>query len=245
MATAKRTWPGLGSATQNLLCLRDLLIAAIEPLNIYAEEGQAVHWDEKDLRVRKTQLSRVQNTLFNETQRKTPEKETPINLILATKGEKYWVRLMAIDALYDHTDQAAISALVEALTDKEKYIRHKAAESLQRVGAPAIPYLSKSLENRQDPLRERAAEVLRGIGDSTALSALLKALKNKDGAVRACAVRSIGHIGKDDTSAIRALINVLNDPHGYVEHAASQALRKLQNPQCSDVWSFVFSAQIL
>jgi hypothetical protein len=41
------TWPELEAAGTDLLLLRRLLVAAIEPLNSYAATGEAVNWDPK------------------------------------------------------------------------------------------------------------------------------------------------------------------------------------------------------
>jgi hypothetical protein len=53
----QREWPELPYASRDLLSLRVLLIAAIAPLNTYAEEGQAVQWDQQDFWIRKYELA--------------------------------------------------------------------------------------------------------------------------------------------------------------------------------------------
>jgi len=40
----ERNWPGTGVAWRDLLYLRQLLLAAIKPLNFYAEDGDAIDW---------------------------------------------------------------------------------------------------------------------------------------------------------------------------------------------------------
>ena len=43
----EREWPELVDAARGLIALRELLVAAIEPLNSYARQGDEVTWDSK------------------------------------------------------------------------------------------------------------------------------------------------------------------------------------------------------
>jgi hypothetical protein len=53
----EREWPELVDAARGLIALRELLVAAIEPLNAYARQGEEVIWDSESW-VRKYELQR-------------------------------------------------------------------------------------------------------------------------------------------------------------------------------------------
>jgi len=225
----EREWPELRYAGRDLLSLRELLIAAIAPLNAYAEEGQAVHWDQEDFWFRKDELGRAKSEPFDRTPLQTRDDSTTAALIHALKDEKDWVRWSAVDGLSASVDPAAVSALVEVLADEEGYVRQRAAEALQRIGAPAVSALTNVFNktNSKKELRVAAVYVLREIGDPAAISALTTALNDTSSDVRATAVHALGKIG--DPAAIPAITNALNDADRGVRNAASQTLRKLQS----------------
>ncbi|MCA9197818.1 MAG: HEAT repeat domain-containing protein [Planctomycetales bacterium] len=86
-----------------------------------------------------------------------------------------------------------------------------AAESLGRIGEPAVPALVQLLEHPDTATRQMATEVLARMGDraATAVPALTERLRDVDPGVRRSAVRALGQIGPKAADAVPALIDFL------------------------------------
>ena len=86
-----------------------------------------------------------------------------------------------------------------------------AAESLGRIGEPAVPALVQLLEHPDTATRQMATEVLARMGDraAAAVPALTQRLRDVDPSVRRSAVRALGQIGPQAANAVPALIDFL------------------------------------
>lgn len=230
IADRQQKWPELRDAAGDLLSLRGLLIAAIEPLNAYAEKGQVVHWDQTDFRERKDDLTRAKPEPFDRAPLQTQDASTIATLISALHHKEIWVRLRAVNELAMSEQPTAILALGEALTDENASVGCTAVLALRRIGAPAVPTLANVLleMNSQAKVREAAVDALREIGSSAAISAIITALSVTDIGVRYAAASALGKIG--DPAAVPVLITALSDTDVGVRMAATYALGKIGDP---------------
>lgn len=116
-------------------------------------------------------------------------------------------------------------ALIDALKDKDSYVRGKAVEALDKLeNKSAIPALIEALKDKDPAVRIAIAEVLGKLGDASAVPILIDALKNADYDVR---VRAVDALGKLQESAIPLLVKALRDPDPYVRINAAEVLGKL------------------
>ena len=128
----------------------------------------------------------------------------------------------------------AVSALSEALKDKEKDVRWRATYALGEIGPSAkaaVPALIEALKDEDADVRGDAAYALGNIGPAAkdAVPALIETLKDEDKYVRGDAARALGNIG--DKSALEALTYVAeNDSVKDVRNVAKKQLPKL-NPE--------------
>jgi len=126
---------------------------------------------------------------------------------------------------------AAVTALIETLSDANATVRVAAVNSLGQLQDPrAIAALAKALREDTDArVREAAAWALGEIDDRRAVPPLLEALKTERVAsVREKIVRALGEI--DDPSAVAGITGVLKDPSVAVRRAAVWALGELEDP---------------
>jgi HEAT repeat protein len=78
-----------------------------------------------------------------------------------------------------------IKSLMDLLANKDGSTRQKARKSLVALGKPAVPSLSRVLQNSKlDHLRWEAAKTLGSIDDTRAITSLVKALQDKNQDVR-------------------------------------------------------------
>ena len=108
---------------------------------------------------------------------------------------------------------------------KADRVRLDAAETLAKIGKPAVKPLIEALKDGAEDVavRMKAAEVLGEIGDERAVEPLIQALKDKDEFVRQCAAEALGEIG--DERAVETLNQALKDE--WVREEAAKALKKI------------------
>ena len=122
--------------------------------------------------------------------------------------------------------EAEISALLQSLSNKNAFIRWRAAQSLGNIGtAAATPALLQALLDKNHSVRAIAAQALGKIGTEAAISALLQALSDKDYWVRGSAAQALGKIGTE--AATPALLQAWSDKDSFVRRSVAQALGKI------------------
>jgi len=106
------------------------------------------------------------------------------------------------------------------------YVRYKAAEALEKLGALTTELkIKKYIKDLDDEdLRSAAAEALVKIGQP-AVDSLIKRLEDSDKYVRKKAAEALGKIG--DKRAVEPLIKALGDSEWYVRWKAAEALGKI------------------
>ena len=90
-----------------------------------------------------------------------------------------------------------ISERIAALASPSPVARRKAREALVALGKPAVPSLIQLLSHCKPHARWEAAKALGGIADPIAASALVNALKDRDGDVRWLAAEGLAALGQD------------------------------------------------
>jgi HEAT repeat protein len=200
--TRERSWLKSNNAARDLLYLRSVLLAAIEPLNVYAEKGQEIHWEERDLRVRKYELARSEQQgpggYITDTQ-------TIASLIAALRDDNDIIRWTAVDALSKLNGPEAVRGLIIALKDVEEYVRVSARSALKAADPSSLmaAFHLTSLD-----MRLPIIEILCDMADAQTISFLAEAMRDNVPEIRSAAVRGLGKIG---AHAVPTLIAALED----------------------------------
>ena len=131
-------------------------------------------------------------------------------LISLLKLEKdKWNRIgaaLALGALgKDHPE--AISALLQALTDKDSRVRSYCAGALTQIGPQALPALQQQLKSGDPRLRKLSAVSIGNMGAAAgdAAGSLLALLNDPDIETRAAAVDALGAVGEASPAVTAAL----------------------------------------
>ena len=129
-----------------------------------------------------------------------PAKDAVPAVIEALKDEESWVRLWAAVTLYriDKSNlNMALSVLMKALRDNDRYIRNRAGNALWEIGKPAVPAVIEALRSANSEVRSHAAKALEHMGEAAkdAVPALIEALSDENEMVRMRAVLALKKIG--------------------------------------------------
>jgi HEAT repeat protein len=104
------------------------------------------------------------------------------------------IRAQAAEALGEIKDLRAVTPLINALEDKDKFCKIAAIEALGEIKDPrAIAPLVTMLESEDWDIRDKSAMALGSIGDP-AFNILKDVLKGKDKAIRIAAGRALGYM---------------------------------------------------
>ncbi len=122
------------------------------------------------------------------------------------------------------------------LASKKGVTRRKARESLVALGKPAVPSLTRALQNsRLDHLRWEAAKTLGAIGDARAIPSLVKALEDSDPDVAWLAAEALKKFKKVAwPQLLRALIEGGPDSV-LMRHGAHHVLRNQREDGFNDL----------
>ena len=162
----------------------------------------------------------------------TPARNTPDDVLYLTDvvvhHHDWETRMGAVERLAKIDDPATIHPLIQALRDRDSFVRWKAVRGLKEKGHSATEALIKALNNDDGAIRIGAAYTLGSISDKVATLALIGALADEEVDVRARAADALGKIG--DTDAVSALICALEDRSKIVRGRALQALIRIGRP---------------
>ena len=128
-----------------------------------------------------------------------PEAIGPLTSLFTNQNK--WTKIRAVSAFREvpYNAEAAIPALLNALSDPETYVRTEAA--------PALTHLHQQLD--------------------IVIPALVKNMKDSDATVRRMTAFAIGELGTDGKPAVPALISLLNDEDASVRSWSGDALKKV------------------
>jgi HEAT repeat protein len=159
------------------------------------------------------------------------------------------LRTAAATALGQIDHPRSIDMLLGALKDKDLGVIDQAGRSLVKIGKSAVPGLLNLLNDPKEDMRQRALGILQKLGAepmtetyirpvahgkwhdvadvrSTALDALLAALKDPDREKRSTAILTLANIG--DARAVPGLTQALADSDRELREAAAKALVKIK-----------------
>ena len=128
-----------------------------------------------------------------------PDAIGPLTSLFTNQNK--WTKIRAVSAFREvpYNAEAAIPALLNALSDPENYVRTEAA--------PALTHLHRQLD--------------------AVIPALVKNLKDSDATVRRMTAFAIGELGMDGKPAVPALISLLKDDDVSVRSWSGDALKKI------------------
>ena len=130
----------------------------------------------------------------------------PLFKILRSEKKDIYDTASAAYALKE-IGEPAVLPLIEALKDKNEYVRGKVAKALGGIGDKrALEPLIECLKDKNSYVRGRSAKALGGIGDKRAIEPLIECLKDKSLYVQEKAARALGQL--KDKRAIEPLIEV-------------------------------------
>lgn len=116
-------------------------------------------------------------------------------LIEVLKDQNWIVREGAVQALEKIRDTRSINPLIEALKDTN---RKRISDALRSIGPASFEPLIEALENDDSRIRTGAAMILGEMKNPAAMTALLKAKKDKNILVRQFATSAIYRIKRKD-----------------------------------------------
>lgn len=128
-------------------------------------------------------------------------------------------------------DGDLVPALVAALDDPDRHVRHAAADALGATGDPrAVEPLIAALARETTAAEQGMAAALGALGDARAVDPLVRALRDGDEELRRHAAEALVRLAAlpDQAAAARAreaLAGALDDPY---PHVRAEALRGIQ-----------------
>ncbi len=124
------------------------------------------------------------------------------------------------------TNQLMLKNLINALNDKDKYIRWHAADKLGKIGLESLfDILMTVFREDNCYVKESAAFALGLIGSDKAVNRLMLALGDEDKDVRTSAAFALGLIGSD--KAVNRLMLALGDEDKDVGTSAAEAIAEI------------------
>ena len=132
----------------------------------------------------------------------------------------------AAEALGELGDGKAILPLIKLLEHDHSEIQYASAQSLLKIGKPAIPYTIDGLEHPDEDIRLIMVDMLGRSGDERSVLPLLDLLEAEPSdAVRMSAVQALGRLG--DPRSIPVLVALLVRDTSVVRTLASEALARM------------------
>jgi hypothetical protein len=145
-------------------------------------------------------------------------------------------RHFAIVRLFDCKDARSKQVLLEALKDKDLYIRTNAftilywhADHKEREWQILVPALITSLESNDEGEFKLTEQLLKGVEreHTKALPLVVKATKHADSRVRACALERLAEVCPDHKLLNSIVVNALDDEDGGVRNTGRKHLKTL------------------
>lgn len=122
----------------------------------------------------------------------------------------------------------AVQALITALQQHQNpEVRAAAATALAKIGndaAPALPALSRALQDKDPKVRSSAVEAFGSIGKRAMIPYLVANLKHENASVRYNAAHGLTRLGNYAESAVPTLTDTLKDKEAWVRLTAATAL---------------------
>jgi HEAT repeat protein len=138
-------------------------------------------------------------------------------------------RRIAAQELVTMRNPGSAPALIEALSDKDAYVRTLAARALGnlRWAEAAKPLANAALTDKSPTVRQTALLSLRFLGETHAVPTLQKALNDPDETVRATAANNLAFF--HNPASAQALVDATKDVSPVVRRNAYAALGQMQD----------------
>lgn len=153
------------------------------------------------------------------------------------EGREYVSVLVAAAAALGKIGGARVVTPLIAGLDYGDEVRKVVAESLGKIGTPAVePLLAVLKERKRDEVRATIARILGNIGDTRAVEPLISLLEEKDKQVRLAAAEALGKLG--DARAVEPLaarVKAQGSEERYIRAAAIEALGKIGDPRAAEI----------
>ncbi len=154
----------------------------------------------------------MSNDLKSDT-KSNPKNEDTIGVLSHTETDALLnaVRPQVLQGTFKSDDLRILKQLVECLGDSRGMIRLAFAETLGKIGKPAVPVLIEALANHSNVVVRRASgKTLTLIADPIAIPHLIEALLNdEDTVVKGSAVGALARMGE---AAVPVLLEILASP---------------------------------
>ena len=123
---------------------------------------------------------------------------------------------------FDATDSDRLQRMVECMGDSRGMVRLGFADTLGKIGKPAVPFLVEALLDNADPVVRRAsAKTLTLIADPETVPPLVNALLNdEDTVVQGSAVGALAQIGETSVPVLLEILTSPEHPESTKGHAA-------------------------
>lgn len=147
-------------------------------------------------------------------------------------GEDLTTHYKAIEELANFGEKA-VPYLVARIYSDNSILRLGAFQALAKMGEraeSAVPALIKAAKCRNADIRWSAVETLGWIGGARAVTALTKASRDDDDAVKMMAAKSLGKIGTGAQAALPVLIEMLKKEGEYIRNEVNDALANMGEP---------------
>ena len=132
----------------------------------------------------------------------------------------------ALHAVLGRVGAPAVPALLQAVLDERREVRHAAVWPLKAIGPGAIPPLEEALQ-RGEPLEQAAAANILGRLGAPAVPALMHALRSGQPGLPELCVEALAHIGQP---AIPYLLEAVLDEDRELQALASRVLGRIEKP---------------
>ena len=133
-----------------------------------------------------------------------------------------------IQAALVEIGHSALSPLISALNNKDRWARWGAVNALGDIGDPrAVEPLVSALKDSDEWVSTNAATGLGRIRDARAVEPLIAALQDERGNVCRSAAEALGMVG--DTRAVKPLLALLRSESSYVRSSAAIALGNIRD----------------
>lgn len=153
-----------------------------------------------------------------------PVSIAPLAAVVSAKYGAHEPKVVAARALGLIGDPGAVAPLLVAMNDMTANVQSAAADSLVRLGAPAVPGLLALLEDASNTQRDEVPAPLAKIGDPRAIDALLRALTESpesEWRLRTAAIKALESFPEVPSAPF---FKLLLDPNNTIRDAAARRL---------------------
>lgn len=123
---------------------------------------------------------------------------------------------------FDPNDGETLKQMVEGFADSRGMVRLTIAETLGKIGKPALPFLLQALEHHSNPVVRRASgKTVTLIADPSSIPTLIRALLyDEDTVVKGSAAGALARMGEQAVPILLEIVASSEHPQSIKGHAA-------------------------